>query len=228
MNSKSESNARDYKSVIVLASSFWFVRGVIALVSVVALVPQFVDVSRFETLRAFHVILWQWREFLTFIGRLVGQIPFLPEISYETLSVVLVVINIIIPLVYSFFVARSKGEQENNLNFLDTDFGAIVLASVAILGASIDIFVLENQGLTGSPELAEPSEFGALRFLQLIMLAWVISVIFRNLPKYRSGVLFVFGFWLCAEVLYFIGSPILSEAVNGFVCELGDIPMDDC
>ena len=98
----------DYKEVWkAWIQRFWWLRGVVTAVTLAALVPNFVNLSRYEFLRAFHAVIVSWNVLTTKIGQLIGKIPYLPEISGEMVSTLAFTLSICVPSLFAWFkIAR--------------------------------------------------------------------------------------------------------------------------
>ncbi len=55
---------------------FWWLRGVTAALALTALAPTFIDLSRYEFLRAFHAVIVGWNLVTEKLGEIIGEIPF--------------------------------------------------------------------------------------------------------------------------------------------------------
>ena len=72
-------------------------RGALAAISLISLIPNFVDISRFETLRALHVVFWSWQHVLEDLGQVIGRLPLVPEISFLYMTVLIIYLNLYLP-----------------------------------------------------------------------------------------------------------------------------------
>ena len=77
---------------------FWWLRGVAGAMTVAALVPSFVDLSRYEFLRAFHAIIVGWDLVAAELGRLIGRVPFFPNIDSDAVNTIVFVLAFVFPV----------------------------------------------------------------------------------------------------------------------------------
>lgn len=80
---------------------FWWLRGVAGAVTLTALVPNIVDLSRYEFLRAFHALIVGWNVVAARLGYIIGKIPFVPELSGEVISTFFFSLSIVFPIAFA-------------------------------------------------------------------------------------------------------------------------------
>ena len=60
---------------------FWWLRGAAAAMAVAAVLPEHMDLERYEFLRAFHAMIVGWNTLSAQIGSVIGEFLYFPDIA---------------------------------------------------------------------------------------------------------------------------------------------------
>ncbi len=202
---------------------FWWLRGIAAAMTMAALVPQFIDVSRYEFLASFHAMIVGWNEVCRWIGSIVGEIPFLPDLSDTQVSTIVFATTVGVPVAINFYVQRrfARTEKESYSKFTE-NFFEILLCIFPIVFLVLFYHSLVTVGLPR--ELVSILIFipGALLFIG----SWVWAILV--LHGYGRGVLYSVTFILMMELLYMLNTPWLADQIRNLPCELQSPPPAHC
>jgi hypothetical protein len=103
-----------------LAGRFWWLRGAAAAVTLSAVVPNFIELGRFQYLLGIHLLIVAWSEVASRIGTLVGRLPFVPPLSSEVVSSFVFALSIALPASAAFAISQlhephqAQAEQEKS------------------------------------------------------------------------------------------------------------------
>lgn len=194
---------------------FWWLRGVTTALALTALVPTFIDLSRYEFLRAFHAVIVGWNLVTEKLGEIIGEIPFIPQISGEVVSTLIFIISIGLPI----FIAVMK---DLIIDYYVDKYGIYYILRLIIVSGAPFVITLSYYGtLVGFYDT--PEIFILLAALLLSLLMTILA-----LPGYGKGLLFVASFIIAMEVLYVLKTPLLAEQISQFVCEALEAPPENC
>ncbi|MEX3008349.1 hypothetical protein [Hoeflea sp. TYP-13] len=232
---------------------FWWTRGVFAAISLVALLPKIVNLSRYEILRAIHAAILAWDVLASKIGEAVGELFLIPPIPSTIVNFVIFMTTIGLPVVfgsykfagqllelYSFIVQKSRHPAFGGADIIARVFinaltnptikqiltivGAV---NVCFLMALLYYYAITFRDL--DPRFRSGFDF----YWNVTVSLLVCSISFyygvRRVPGFARGLVTVATFLLCLEVLYLLQTPYLTNAINSFACEWAAHPDDkDC
>ena len=203
---------------------FWFIRGVMGTMALVALIPQVTELERLEALRALYALILGWGDLMGWLGRMVGHVPFLPELSARTVTGIVFFLAIPLP-----GLIGSVREQEKAGG--SSVFHLLVGLFFCVLIAMFYAHLLENgvrpDAFAGATSEEMVAGIFAMVFLVVAPLALVRMAIL-HVPGYRSGLLFTLGVIATVLIGYNIGTTAFSEAVNEVVCAELEIAPEAC
>jgi len=194
---------------------FWWLRGVTAALALTALVPTYIDLSRYEFLRAFHAVIVGWNLVAEKLGEIIGEIPFIPQISGETASTLIFFMSIGLPI----FIVLMK-ESTTSYPFSIYPFRYIFSVFsffLYIIAFSVAYYVLIAIDIT----------IGWIIANSILFLGTFLFTILK-LPGYGKGLLFIASFIIAMEILYLLKTPWLAEQISQFVCEALEAPPENC
>ncbi|MEL6171772.1 MAG: hypothetical protein AAFR02_07130, partial [Pseudomonadota bacterium] len=79
-------------------SKYWWLRGIVLAFTLSAIVPTFVNLSKYEFLRAFHAVIISWNDALDYIGSVVGALVLFPDLDASAINAFLFSFGIGSPL----------------------------------------------------------------------------------------------------------------------------------
>lgn len=209
---------------------FWFLRGVAGAIALAQLVPQFLDLSRSEFLRAAHALLIAWHSVAASVGELIGRIPFLPPLSAFDVNALLFAAAFGLPSSFALVRAGWSAPLFQNSPLFCVGWRAFLivlglLLLIASLGAysllasphvhhRIDAMLNPVPGvMTAAPSLRQITN---ISMLVLLLLSFVVALIVAlfTIRGYARGLFVAVTFVLALQVLYLLDAPILSEFIN--------------
>lgn len=202
--------------------SFWFVRGVMGTMALIALIPQVTELEQIEVLRALYALIIGWNDVAAWIGRMIGQLPFIPELSEHFVTAFVFTVSIPVPIVFSIFQKESAISDP----VVRVCFSGFMLGLLPLLHNEIS----SGSGLAAIPTIDD--DFSVLAFVGLVLL--VIALVFgfwnalRIVPGLKSGFYFTLGVIATITVGYNIGTTEFSDWINATVCAELHIAPEDC
>lgn len=213
------------------------------------LVPNFTDLSRFQFLRAFQVVLLEWNRFTGFLGRLIGHLPFVPDLPSWLVNAMLFSMSICVPAAYGFF-ARST--------ISNVDVAAIRSIPQRLVDRPVGLQGLRNALGPAYPLFAESLYFVLAIFVipfvvfspfdivyaddtlfpvwiyKIAIGFWVLATVFFivvgvfSIPRFAKALFVTISFLVTLELLYVANTPTLSTWIDRYYCENVDPGDDDC
>ena len=200
---------------------FWWLRGVAAAITLAAIAPNYLNLSRYEFLRALHAIIVGWNMVAEILGDFIGKILFLPELSAATVNTAIFTLSVVIPT----FIAVTKVHYVSDrlLEYIPIspqshEANSIALAIVVVL---MPFFYYEMATKGYSTDL-----YWTIILIIATPLFLILPVIV--LPGFGRGVLFFLSFIVTVEVLYILQAPWLAEHINTLACDALSVPPEDC
>ncbi len=202
-------------SLAWLWSTFWFLRGVLAAWLIISLVPQVApNFSQWEALRALHALLQSWQQILTLIAQIMPPLAWFKLTAADVFALIFT-LSIGLPAAYAAatirerFRIKDEGESPKAVServLLDRAFALLV--GLFVLLCSFVLGALVHGGGSGIIKVY-PS---FVQVLVVTLLFWVIAIFM--LPGYFRGLVFVLGFIITIEGLYWLNTPSLKEWVD--------------
>lgn len=202
---------------------FWFLRGVAAALVLLQLIPEFIDLSRWELLRAFHAMLIGWNRVASAIGDLLELLPFVVEVEAKWVNfalfagavsfpVAMLAANIGLRAISSFWNG-AQSLQEFAPVAVWTFVASIILFLVPTIPYGIAV------GIGGLDLLAHffvvpvsRGEYFSGWHIVLPIVFWLVAL--QQFRGYRRGIVLVATFALTLELLYLVNAPFVSEAIR--------------
>lgn len=203
---------------------FWWLRGVAAAIAVAGLVPEYMDLSRFEFLRAFHAFVVSWNDFMGNVGRVVGEFLSIPSIPALYLNGLVLFFSISVPLLFacnrSFSIKKKEKPETSELGELTFEMNRVCQLQMIFYAVPILLF--------------SPIEHAYLSsvFVLLIELFFVAVCVFYFglalvlLKGFGRGLFTVTSFVIALEVMYLLN--VGGGIVNAWACETLEISKEEC
>ena len=205
------------------ATAFW--RGCTGTLAFITLLAQFVNLENYEVARAINAILIGWSIVASYIGDLIGKIPFVPALDATAVNLALFMTSVTIPALFggAALYGEAWGKEKIDLG-RERFFPAIMLAALSVLflfGPYLFFYgafdqIAENaaryhaESVWPSPEIR-----GNLEVAPIVMLTMGMPFIFAlTLRPYRLGTCFLLGAIFIVELSYY--APFLQDYIRDF------------
>ena len=225
---------------------FWWLRGAAAAMAVVAILPQHMNLERYEFLRALHAIIVGWNTIANQIGKIIGEILFVPYIKAAEVNTCILFFSIIVPIMYAFFkpgrsiayeffggtpeILKDLRKSEVNMTPVYIVFWGVRFCGLIICFGMTFVFWMystpEHSWYTNNTR--ESDVFGGFLFFIVPSISLIIFFYFaiKIIRGFGRGIVYAFSFIIVIEVLYFL--PITGGYLNTWSCEVLEIPADEC
>ncbi len=231
---------------------FWFLRGATFALMLMTLVPEFVNLSRFDFLRAFHALILSWNGVAELIGLCFGWLPFVPDIPYWLINTFTIMLIIVFPALiqapgasafhYAFEITflRNRNGEEVIVNALNTkaenevmqfkfykliEFFMLFLLVSEVFSPNHSTFYFRNVKSFGA--FSHIVYISTFFFLGLGILSLFLLFLTKT-PSFKNGLLFVIGIVAIMELSYMIGLPIVGDWITAWTNSvLGPLPVGE-
>lgn len=204
------------------AHRFWFLRGVAAAIALSALVPQFTDLSRWEFLRAFAALLVGWNGVVGYLGRLIGQLPFLPNFSADAINALLFTSTVGLP--GAFVIAQRLRTSSVGVWVLVPMCASVVIATYVAYVISIAPYnpsyytLISPDGHQSGPWFESFVVRARQSFPVVCGMLLAVAVSFLGallfLKGFARGVIVLASFILTLQVLYWLNAPWVGDVIR--------------
>lgn len=218
-------NRYDWKSIFW---GYWWLRGVIVSVPFLTAGFGFFPENTKKTLKALYLLVVSWGEVMEHVGRAVGLLPFIPELSALTVNTILLTVSLVIPAVWAYLVwvqpkkllselVRVDADAENLILELCKPKRALRYLQICFFTGILSVPIGFYGTLSGTGVGEGKMIYGALFFLYSGSMIFVISRIHSIYLKAIIQAFFVFGF---LQLMYFFGGDYFSALLDYFICLL--------
>lgn len=69
-----------FRDLPKFSDAWWWMRGVLVVMTVLVLVPAVTPIERYAILRGVHAVIINWTELTGWLGAMIGRLPFVPEL----------------------------------------------------------------------------------------------------------------------------------------------------
>ena len=217
---------------------FWWLRGAAAAMSVIAIVPSFLDLSRYEFLRMFHALIVGWNRVMEVVGLWIGKIPFMPTIPGSVMNTGVFFSSLIAPLIYARFVRQRKiislikeynskhGETRNFRREARVSDVAFIFFVIAVTG----FYWMLISGNYPRIESRWIQIVSALLVFNAVVFAFLFVtsafVVAEELKGFARGIVYLISFFVVMEVMYLLN--LFGGSLNSFACQILEIPESKC
>lgn len=235
---------------------FWWLRGVAAAMTLAALVPKFVDVSRYEFLAAFNAVVLEWNRFCAWLGEIIGPILFLGEIPPIVVNTAIFSSAVCLPSAIAMYldfvrfptnIRRPVNRIEalsfwiyNKLSFLKTIYKyksiGIFIAVTSFIWLTLIYFftndMMDHYSSVYHKNIVGVRQSDALSLNHILLMVGLLVVLLiyvtYKLPGYGRGLVYTVSFVLALQALYLLNTPWLADHIRSIPCELQDQPPAWC
>ncbi|WPZ24046.1 hypothetical protein UM399_07510 [Sulfitobacter pontiacus] len=193
-------------------NSFWFVRGLLGCVLFVSLLETFVDIGRWEIIRALYAITVSWNRLAELIGGLIGEIPYLIVLPGEIVTLTSLA-TLSLPGLLGEEKILNDREYETGDRIETFVFYCAIFISYLIVSAFLVLL------------------FGGNSYAFLIVCIVCFFMFIRGLQvkkPFRHGAQTAFGFVAGIQVLYLLGHPATAEWIKDQTCFTLEQSYSDC
>lgn len=195
--------------------SLWWTRGAVAAISLVSLIPNITGFTKFEFLHAITAAIAGWNKLASYLGDLIGTIPFVPELSSTVInSIAILFTTIAPPLIYSASYILFSKEKYFRSSFVI--FSLYMLFEGGRI--SYNLMVNIDNGIIGYTSVGPDysSVFENITGLLFVAIFFIYSLF--AVPNYAKGFFTVMTFLITLQILYFLNTPWLIDSVNNLSC----------
>lgn len=198
---------------------FWFLRGVAGAIALAQLVPEFMDLSRYEFLRAAQAVIIAWDSVASRMGQLIGTLPFLPQLTAFHVNAAIFTAAFGVPAAYVVLRrGASDAPRRPRRSIRSLAAAAILFASVmayAFVGSVHVRMRIVDLMIDGSQREAN---LAGLIFLLVVAAMFVVALLVAlvSLKGYARGLVLILSFILTLQVLYYLDAPYLADWIDGW------------
>jgi len=198
---------------------FWFIRGSLSAITIVGLIPTLFDFSRFEFLRFIHAVIVGWNQVANCIGKLIGQLPYIPEIPNRTVHLVILISIFLSAAISVNYERQFRGHKDNRktqklllpimkvMRWSLKNKKKLILIFIALVFLDFLIFII-----TGiNPFIAK-----TMANMAILLCVFLTGLAIYISKSFRSGVITLMGLLLTIEALYYLNLPVISDNIENF------------
>ena len=197
----------------------WWLRGIASAITISALVPSFIDISRLQFLHFFHAVIVGWNDLLDTIGAwlLVDWLPW--SLTHVELNTLAFATAFIVPLAFGR-LAMFKAEE--NASIVSIDFAKHIATDMAAYISTLMMFYIAVSGrffeLTTWNWMTKVGLYGAAPCSVAIVVIG-LCILGKYKRGYVKGLFLFVSFVGTFEVLALVNSPFLGNTIRAFTCE---------
>ena len=223
----------------VWAERIWWIRGAAAGMAMLGAIPEFMDLSEFEFVRAFHAIIVGWNKLAALFGDWLGRLFGFSPISHRVINASLFGLSFGLPAASAALMPwwRQRRAGDGGKPLLCRDNHRPIALSSCFVVSTAACFGLIYYLVVSLPKLAGVPQavfvyvlLAALALFFMAMLARVFGLELREALKHLKGVrrggVYVFCFIVAVEILYLL--KVGGGSVNDFACGLLEMPKSEC
>jgi hypothetical protein len=200
-----------------IAGICW-IRGVTAAMALAALVPNFVDLSRYQFLRVAYATIIGWNSLAESIGRYAGEIPFLPVVSADLINTILITTTLFVPV--AFWYVKKILKEYKNPRPRNSNYSIFFLFILFTPLGYYEVKTMQYENYWGIETLHY--------YILLVIFIASFVLTLRSFPGYRRGLISLIGFIATLQILYLLNAPIIGKHINEFSCGILKISPDKC
>ena len=221
------------------AERIWWIRGAAAGMAMLGAIPEFMDLSEFEFVRAFHAIVVGWNKLAALFGDWLGTLFGVSPLSHRVINASLFGLSFGLPAASAALMPwwRKKRAGDGGKPLLCRDNHRPILLSSCFVVSTAACFGLIYYLAISLPRLAGAPQavfvyvlLAALVLFFMVMLARVFGLelheALKHLKGFRRGSVYVFCFIVVVEILYLL--KVGGGSVNAFACGLLEMPESEC
>lgn len=188
-----------------------FIRGAASAIALLTFLSQYLPYAVLDMAALVHQILMRWNAIAARAGAFISGLVGIPDIPPEIINAV--VIGLSIGPVWSYTILKSEWGTHRGLvqnaafltrgiiGFMD----GFIFAMMAILAGS-----------------------GPILYIAIATLLMLTFAVFRRLPTYRKGFIFILGALIAIEGVYILSTPTVKSSFDAFVCGGGETNAPRC
>ncbi|MEL6467993.1 MAG: hypothetical protein AAFQ58_23780 [Pseudomonadota bacterium] len=212
----------------------WWLRGVIAAVSLIGALDFYLQIPRKEYLAPLYVILREWNTFVGGITQWMSDTFSFPELSADAANTLLLMFILVIPSFLSSYTERNYATLKRWMIFSPREVW-IFISLLVLLWITIGIFgaLRSIDRGWGADIFYDPgSLWGTWRaiiawlFMGYVSALAMLSFLYRN-PSYVKGMLVAVSFIGTLTLFYLLDVAFVRDWFNEFACNR-DLPAPHC
>lgn len=207
--------------------TFWFLRGVLAAITIANLVPSFLPISRWELLRAFHALFVGWNEVAAYLGTLIGTLPLIPRVPAGILNALLFASSVGIPAGMGGFLSmrssavRIPAGMGGFLEMWRWFLGHLKWTTIVVM----PLLFFGTYLLFLDPLFAQFFPWPPTWFFRLVSLSWIrwlllftlafyVYVALVNIRGFARGVVLLTTTVVTLQIMYYLNVPGVGKWIN--------------
>jgi len=227
MSQASESSGQWLKGV-------WWLRGIIAAVSLIGVLDFYLEMSRKEYLAPLYVILREWNAFIGGITQWISDTFSFPEMSADAANTLILMLVLVIPSFLSSYSKRNYATLKRWMFFSPREVWIclsvffLLVITILFFGALRSI----DRGWGADVFYDPDSLWGTLRSIIALLFVGYVSALailpflYRN-PSYVRGMLVTVSFVGTLTLFYLFDVEFVRDWINEFACNR-DLPAPHC
>ncbi len=189
--------------------SLWYLRGTFSAIALAGMVPNFVDMSRYEFLRLVHALIVGWNIASEVAAKFLSSVMNLPEFRSATINGAILIFTTVAPGIFAIFHNQLKdaGRPRSKIQILAAGImGAVIIVLLLVLMSYETEYYYDDR-------YDYTSDFSLL-FALMVCFAFAIS--FSYFVEYRHGVIHLAMFVITLQILYYLSLPGLVGILESF------------
>ncbi|MDD9726539.1 hypothetical protein PVV74_13800 [Roseovarius sp. SK2] len=219
---------------------FWWLRGALCTLFILGLLLTFVPNSVDPLLNFIHHFIFGWNRLMGGLGRLIGLLPFVPELSAVFVNTIALAISLVIPATISLCAWIDLRQAFDDLTTFDQnapDPGAELLKPIrflrfiqfclvlALLSISVGFYgALTELDVNPDMRLGMRVFIATFFFLYVALMIYLVA---RKHPPFFKGIVMVLLALFVLEVL-FQARLGLGEALDSLTCLMNPSALPEC
>ena len=209
-------------NLALLLSPLWWLRGFLSAFLLTVLLDSITDLSSYEFLRAVHTLVIGWNSVASYLGSLVGNIPFIPTLPGSLITTVLVFPFFGYPV---FHIVIEGGIKQIRKKIQDDEDAYVILSGLAQIAFFVFIviqffyyiFIILERGYQIFNDIGTVDVLALILNSLIVLIAFIFAMV--RFPGFAISVATIVMFLGSFQLLYFIYSSSLFENTSIRTCQ---------
>ncbi len=221
------------RSFVNWLSAFWWFRGILAALTLTSTLPNLVDLSRNQILRAVHLVIFRWSEVASAIGKILGKVPYFPDLNPEQVNAALFSLSVCVPAAFGFIFRQDTIESGADqgrkiirffrrhprtwllfivLRFSNSFISLFIVFAIPYLL----FFVPYREIIEGGADSIVGLVVTGIYVIPVLAFIYIVGV--TAVPEFLRAMMFTVSCIITLEVLYLINTPLLGDWIDSQYC----------